>query len=243
MTITGKSDIGLVRKTNQDTFTFGQLGKNASYAIVCDGMGGENGGSVASEIACDAICSHIRQGYRSRMDANSIRNLLITAVHSANAAVYQKSASTPGLEGMGTTVVAAVMTGNMAYLAHVGDSRAYLHNTEETVRITTDHSIVQVLIDQGKLTEDAAKRHPQKNLITRAVGVEPAVDVDYTETELLTGDVLLLCTDGLTNMCDDLKMREILLQYPPAEACEQLIDAAKKAGGKDNITVVTACIP
>ncbi len=240
MELEGRTNIGKKRQVNQDAFFIDIVSDTVGIAVVCDGMGGENGGNVASELACETAAAKLRKGYRSKMDLNSIRNLLITAVNAANAAVYARSKEDPGLSGMGTTVVAAIVTPDMAYIAHVGDSRAYIHNKDETVQVTKDHSIVQVLIEQGKLSETDAKYHPQKNLITRAVGVGSSVSVDYIEADLSPGDWVLLCTDGLTNMCTDDEIREILLQYDPGTSCDELVHLANNAGGTDNITVVIA---
>lgn len=240
MVIHGKTDIGQKRNVNQDAFFVDNITDDVGMLVVCDGMGGENGGNIASEMACDTASQKIRRGYRPQMDGNSIRNLLITAVNTANSAIYAKAKEQPELAGMGTTIVACIVTPSMAYIAHVGDSRAYIHNAEETLQVTKDHSIVQVLIEQGKLSKLDAKRHPQKNLITRAVGVDPSVSVDYIEADLSPGDLVLLCTDGLTNMCSDEEIRSLLLANSPGTICGSLIEAANRAGGSDNITVAIA---
>ncbi len=236
--IVGKTDIGKVRQMNQDVFCYGILGESSSYAVVCDGMGGSNAGNVASKMACDIIDSRIRSGYRNDVNANEIRDLLITAVTAANAEVYDSSKSNPEFAGMGTTVVAALIENKTLHIAHVGDSRAYVVSKNEFTQVTRDHSLVQELLEQGKISDEDAKNHPQRNLITRAVGVNNRVCVDYLETALNPNDQVLICTDGLTNNCDTADIYKTVLQHPPGEVPERLIDLANAAGGPDNITVV-----
>ena len=243
MNIAGITDIGLSRENNQDTFEYGLLDESAQYAIVCDGMGGENGGDVASKMARDAIVSRLKEGYSSAMDANSIRNLMLTSVSAANAEIYAKSKEAPSLAGMGTTVVAVILTGNTAYISHVGDSRAYLLRKKELSQITTDHSIVQELIKQGKLSESDADGYPHKNLLTRAVGAYRTVSVDYIEQEIEAGDKFLLCTDGLTNFCTVDTLTRILMDDDIESSCKKLVNAACNAGGLDNITAVIIAKP
>ncbi|MDF2566660.1 MAG: protein serine/threonine phosphatase [Oscillospiraceae bacterium] len=238
MNAVGKTDIGKLREMNQDAFFVSELNQNDAFAIVCDGMGGKNGGNVASTMACDMISKKVVSGYRSQMDSNSIRNLLITSVTAANVEVNTKASQHKELEGMGTTAVAVLATSDMAHIVHVGDSRAYLHSADKIVQLTKDHSIVQELVEQGRLSEDDAKNHPKKNLITRAVGVELTVSVDYIELELTKGDSILLCSDGLTNMCSNDELSEVLNTNKPGAACEKLIKIANEHGGVDNITIV-----
>ena len=180
---TGKSDIGRARSTNQDAYHIGKISTDMAWSVVCDGMGGANGGNVASLVAVGAISANMDRNYNPEKPDSSIRGLITTAVINANALVYQKSKQTPDLAGMGTTAVLTVVKNDMAYVAHVGDSRAY-HITDTQIRqITKDHTMVQYLIETGELTPEEAKEHPKKHLITRAVGVEDNVSVDYNEVE------------------------------------------------------------
>lgn len=228
----------MVRESNQDTFEHGSLEGGALYAIVCDGMGGENGGDIASKMAGSAIVSRLKDNFRSDMKANSIRNLMLTAVSAANAEIYNKAKEDETLAGMGTTVVLVIISADTAYISHVGDSRVYLYRDGEAGQITTDHSIVQELIAQGKLSESDADEYPHKNLLTRAVGVYRSVTVDYLEQELKDGDKLLLCTDGLTNLCPPEMIERILAEEDIDTSCKNLVNAACSAGGFDNITAV-----
>ena len=223
---------------NQDVFTCAVLSKTSGYAVACDGMGGENAGNVASRIACDIIANRIQTGYHDGVDENGIRNLLITAVTAANAEVYTSAKNNPEFQGMGTTVVAALIEGRTLHIAHVGDSRAYVINENEFTQVTRDHSLVQELLEQGKISDEDARTHPQRNLITRAVGVDKRVCIDYLETTLNEGDRVLICTDGLSGSCDPSDIYKTTLRYPPEEVPERLINLANDAGGPDNITAV-----
>ena len=237
MLLYGMSDVGLVRKSNQDGFAFGELPGEGAWVVVCDGMGGANGGNVASKIAVDRISWQFKSTYWKNISDDGIKNIMITAVYNANRAIYQEAQSDRSLRGMGTTVVAAIMRGGRDALAHAGDSRAYLASGSKLTRVTTDHSIVQELVNHGDITEEEARVHPQKNIITRVLGVEPTVEIDYQEFEILPGDCLLLCTDGLTNYVED---RELLKAsaMSPKDCCSVLVSMAKDSGGGDNITVV-----
>ena len=236
--IVGKTDVGRVRQMNQDVFFHDTLDDTSCFAVVCDGMGGEKAGNVASQMACDVIRQKVQGGYRSGIDQNAIRNLLITAVTAANAEVYHAAVTNLDYSGMGTTVVLAFIEGKTLHVAHVGDSRAYIINQKEFTQITRDHSVVQELLELGKISDEDAKHHPQKNLITRAVGVESSVCVDYLETTLSPGDKVLICTDGLTNNCEPSAIYQAVLNYPPEEVPGLLVDLAINAGGPDNITAV-----
>ncbi len=238
MQIAGMTDVGMSRENNQDTFSYGFISDTVGYAIVCDGMGGENGGDIASNMAKDIIVSRLQQGFHPEMDQNQIRNLLLTAISAANIEINLKAAENPTLVGMGTTVVAVILTNDYAYISHVGDSRAYLYRDKQLSQITTDHSIVQELISQGKLSEDDAAEYPHKNLLTRAVGAHKSVNVDYLEIEIEENDQLLLCTDGLSNFCSEDVISQHLEAETPELSCKLLINAACESGGFDNITAI-----
>ncbi len=235
----GKSDIGKVRSTNQDAYHIGSFSPDAFWSVVCDGMGGANGGNVASLVAVGAISANMDRNYDPNKPNSSIHNLITTAVINANALVYQKSKQSPDLAGMGTTVVLTVIKDDMAYIAHVGDSRAY-HINENTIRqITKDHTMVQYLIENGEITVEEAKDHPKKHLITRAVGVEETVSVDYNEFEIQKGDKVLVCSDGLSNLVNEDEILSVVSEHASlSDAVDTLISLANERGGNDNVTVV-----
>ena len=235
MNVVGITHIGLVRENNQDTLEFGSLGTVAQYAVVCDGMGGANGGNIASKIAVEVI--GIRDSFPPEHGASSVERLLASAMATANAGVYERAQQQPELSGMGTTVVAAITHGNIAYISHVGDSRIYLLRDGVLTKITRDHSVVQELIEEGRITEEEARSHPRKNYITRALGVVAEEFGEYDELDLQSGDRLLLCTDGLTNEVSTDKITELMAQQPEV-ALESLFRAAHDNGGSDNITGV-----
>ena len=233
----GKTDTGRVRPTNQDAFACGRLADDVVFAVVCDGMGGAKGGNVASTLAVKIITERLAAAYRENMTPQSIRYVLECAIAAANVEVFDTAAADENLQGMGTTVVVAVVCKNVAVLAHIGDSRAYLITADALEQVTRDHSLVQEMVESGRLTESEAKNHPRKHFITRALGVEDTVECDLDEREIPDGGALLICTDGLTNMVETDEIRKILLSYPPQTATERLIHAANMAGGSDNITV------
>ena len=179
MNVFGKTDTGRMRPNNQDAFVCGRLFGDTLFAVVCDGMGGANGGNVASSIAIRIISDRIVDTYRDGMGESSIRHLLESAVAAANVEIYDTAMADLELRGMGTTVVAAIVTGNRAHVAHVGDSRAYLVTDGGIEQMTRDHSIVQAMLEKGQLTQSEAKNHPRKHFITRALGVEETVQCDW----------------------------------------------------------------
>lgn len=242
MEIFSRTDKGMVRSSNQDAELHGTFAGGDVWAVVCDGMGGANGGSVASSTAVEEIARNLRQSYRSEMSGNAVRDMLGNAIKSANIKVYIQSQEDLSLRGMGTTVVAVIISGNTAYIAHAGDSRAYLLTQSTTLRqLTTDHSVVQAMVDRGELTADEARHHPRKNLITRALGVKPKLDIDYCECPFADGDILLMCSDGLSNCVEEREMCDILRSNGGQAAVDKLIDTANKNGGSDNITAVALC--
>lgn len=181
MRVFGRTDEGRVRPENQDAYVCGRLSDQTVFAIVCDGMGGANGGNVASAIAIKVISDRILDVYRDGMNENSLRNMLESAISAANIEIFDASMADLELRGMGTTVVAVIVSGRDVYIAHVGDSRAYVVTPEGIEQITRDHSIVQAMVEKGQLTQSEAKNHPRKHFITRALGVEDTVACDYTE--------------------------------------------------------------
>ncbi len=238
MKIYSKSDIGLVRKTNQDSFYTSCLEDGVAWAVVCDGMGGANGGNVASKLAVEKITEQITSAYRKDMEPNSIKNLLTTAVYNANALIYEKALEEPSLAGMGTTVVVALVTEEMLYIVHAGDSRAYLITSDGINQLTTDHSVVQEMVKSGEITEEQAMRHPRKNIITRALGIHTEIELDYIEASIASKDAVLICTDGLTNYVKSDKIYQYFQEIDKKDLADALISTAKDLGGSDNITVV-----
>lgn len=239
MIISAKTDIGMKRSTNQDSFSYGQLENGAvTWAVVCDGMGGMAAGNVASVSAVEVIAGALEQNLSPKSSASFVRNLLKTSIESANVRVYDMAQENEEMRGMGTTVVVVVIIKGTAYFAHAGDSRAYLYSDDQLVQITTDHSVVQTLIEKGQLTEDEAKNHPNKNIITRALGVAPYIDIDFDEREICEGDTVLLCTDGLTNCIDDELIKLASSDNDFESLAERLVELANQNGGNDNITVV-----
>lgn len=237
--VLGKTDTGMVRKQNQDSFKTGSFSSNAVWAVVCDGMGGENGGEIASKTAVESIGGSITKAFRTDMSANSVRTMLMSAICAANLKVYDKAKSDSALSNMGTTVVASVVLNGVAYIAYAGDSRVYMVTPQQITQITRDHTMVQNLIEQGKITSDEAKNHPKKHVITRALGVEQSIDIDYCEIELEPGGVLIICTDGLTNMLEDSEIADIVLSASGEDCLAKLVDEANSRGGQDNITAVS----
>jgi hypothetical protein len=238
LNVFGKTDTGRMRPNNQDAFVCGRLFADSLFAVVCDGMGGANGGNVASAMAIRIVADRIVDTYRQGMGGGTIKNLLESAVAAANVEIFDTSMAEPELRGMGTTAVAVIAAGRDAYIAHVGDSRAYLLTGQGIEQLTRDHSIVQAMVEKGQLTEDEAKNHPRKHFITRALGVEETVQCDYTEISIPEDGALLLCTDGLTNMVDADDIYAVVRKNGAEQAVQQLLDAANAAGGSDNITAV-----
>ncbi len=239
MKIVAKTDTGLVRFSNQDSFATGELPGDVAWAVVCDGMGGAAGGNFASAMAVKFISERITASYRQGMSDISIKNMLTSAIIAANVSIYDKGQSDTELTGMGTTVVVAILMEDSLYVAHVGDSRAYILSKGMLTQLTKDHSFVQEMVDKGKLTPDEAKEDPRKNYITRALGVNSDVRVDFCQEFLSEDDVVILCTDGLTNYVTNEEICSLTDDHNVNEYAERLVDKANENGGGDNVTVVT----
>lgn len=238
MKIYSKIDKGIVRNSNQDAYFAGEISQEVTFAVVCDGMGGAKAGNVASTAAVKSISEYIANSYRSNMSLDDITKMLRNAIISANIEIYDMAAQNEQLQGMGTTVVAAVVRNGNAVVANVGDSRVYLLDDNIT-QLTTDHSIVQTLIESGKITAEDAKVHPRKNVITRALGAESDVAVDIAEYNLSENNTLLLCTDGLTNFVSEEDILKTFKENDISVVSEKLVELANEGGGGDNITAVT----
>lgn len=241
MKIWGMTDIGLVRKENQDAYAV-RVSEETGHTIcvVCDGMGGPGGGRLASTLAVETFLDACQGNLRPDMDAQAVRQVADFAVAAANRAVYQRSQTEPGLKGMGTTLVSAVIWGDQALISNVGDSRAYLIRPEEGIsRVTRDHSLVERLVELGNITEEQARCHPDRNLITRALGPEEDALSDSYALRLAPGDHLLLCTDGLIETATDQEMEEEILRGGDPNGClDRLLELAKRRGAADNVTAV-----
>ncbi|MFI3212607.1 MAG: Stp1/IreP family PP2C-type Ser/Thr phosphatase [Eubacteriales bacterium] len=229
------TDIGKNRAMNQD-FMFASdepIGKLPNLYIVADGMGGHKAGGYASKYAVETIVDEIRHSIEEEPVA-----VLQKAMQAANVAVLQKALEEDSMKGMGTTIVLATFIEEQAIIANVGDSRCYRINTEMN-QITKDHSFVEEMVRLGGLSREQAWNHPNKNVITRALGVEMEMEIDFFQENIGKDDMFMLCSDGLTNMIDDCKMKEILQQDRTVEQkAVELVDVANKHGGRDNITVI-----
>ena len=238
MKMTGNSDIGRKRSRNEDNFCFGECAENVYYAVVCDGMGGASGGQIASGTACEIVEDKIKKCYNMNMTERSIENLLLSAITTANVSVYDRAVADMDLKGMGTTIVSAVIKDNNVCIAHVGDSRAYYITENGIKQITKDHSLVQQMLDNGQITRAEFETHPNKNIITRALGVGEEIEIDFDSITLSDDEAVLICTDGLSGLLTDEELYEIYRLVPFDKLVEVYIRAANERGGKDNITVV-----
>ena len=238
MKVCGKTDVGLRRHENQDTFAV-EHGEKLLIAVVCDGMGGAEGGQIASSLAVEIFMKEIRALLRADMTAGQLRELASFCVAKANTAVYQRALQEPAYQGMGTTLVSAVAGERDAVICNVGDSRAYLIHNGEMMRITHDHSVVQTLVENGDITAEEARTHPNRNLITRALGPDETTLCDAFDVSFAHGDKILLCTDGLVVTATDEEICRIVCADKRAEEkLDDLIALAKAQGAPDNVTAV-----
>ena len=229
------TDIGRKRKQNQDyVFTSERaIGNLPNLFIVADGMGGHKAGEYASKYTVETICNCVERSF----EKNPML-ILQKAIETANIHIRRRASEDESPEGMGTTVVAATCPGMHLQVANVGDSRLYVVN-EGIRQITRDHSLVEEMVRMGGINREAARNHPDKNIITRAIGANDTVEADFFTVELTAGDIVLLCSDGLTNMLEDQEIQEILGGYGELpEKAQRLIETANAHGGKDNIAVI-----
>lgn len=239
----GLSDPGNVRQQNQDAYRIETFDRRSMLCVVCDGMGGAKSGNIASALAIDVFVQEVEATRTSGMTDEQIGRMLKAGVKQANFSVYDQAMQFSDFEGMGTTLVAVYIEGNRAFVVNVGDSRAYLLNNNGVGRITTDHSLVQVMIQRGELTPEEARHYPGKNLITRAIGTEPVVECDLFRLQVERGDCILLCTDGLSNLVDEQEMLfEVVHGVNRQLCCQRLLEIAKSRGAPDNVTSVLTLI-
>ncbi len=228
---------GMVRENNEDSLAFDA---EHGVAVLADGMGGYNAGEVASGMAVDhlngAVCAHVRASGVDGLAAALCEHAL-----GANRAIHHAANNNPEYSGMGTTLVMCVFRGDRVWMGHIGDSRGYRLRGDTLVQLTRDHSLLQDYLDAGLMTEEEAATSDLRSVVTRAMGVEPQVELDVQEQKVEPGDVYLLCSDGLSDMVDDATLRELLLAEPDLQrAADTLVAAANARGGRDNIAVLLA---
>ena len=238
MKVFAKSDIGKAREMNQDAYYASQPSDTVGLYIVADGMGGYNGGEVASTIAVTAAKNYIESNFaETEHTKEKLQELVKNAIEYANMLVYEKSKEIPELEGMGTTIEVVLVHNNRAYIGHVGDSRVYRIRKNFIRKLTTDHSYVEKLVKDGKISKEEAIHHPKKNMLTKALGCTSFVEPDVSVKGFLKDDILVLTSDGLTNMVTDEEIYNIVNDNIEV-ATDNLVDKAKEAGGMNNITVI-----
>ena len=235
----GLTDPGCVRKQNQDAYRIEQLDRSTLLCVVCDGMGGAKSGNIASTLAVEVFVEEVRRSWMPGMERDKIDQMLRSAVKLANFTVFDQSAQFEEFDGMGTTLVAALVRGKKATIVNVGDSRAYGIDRSGIKQITKDHSLVQMMVDRGELTPEVAKGYPGKNFITRAFGTEATVMCDIYHKDVSRGDYILLCSDGLSNLMDDQEILfEVVHGVNKQHCCKRLLNIAKNRGAPDNVTSV-----
>ncbi len=238
MRIWGITDTGLVRRENQDAYATA-VAADCTVAVVCDGMGGTNGGHAASSIAVDTLLHELQAALKPAMGWPQINEAVLHAIDQANLAIRARAQEDESLSHMGTTLVCAVCRDTEAEVFNVGDSRGYLLNETGIRQITRDHSVVENMVERGDITPAQARRHPRRNLITRALGPDERVEADSFRVPWQQGDFLLLCTDGLVNTVTDQEMLFEVMHESDLDGClDRLMALAKAQGAPDNVTVV-----
>ena len=239
MNIWSMTDTGLVRKENQDAYAV-KTAFGHTICVVCDGMGGAAGGQLASRIAVETFSAEMEKRLSPEAKPDRLREVSVVAVALANRAVREAARTSESYHNMGTTLVSAVSFDGGAVIANVGDSRAYHINQERIVQITRDHSLVEHMLERGDITAEEARHHPNRNLITRALGPDVDPECDCYTCQLLPGEYLLLCTDGLVNTVTDQEIMDEVLHGDINTCMERLLAISKSRGASDNITVVLA---
>lgn len=238
MIVYGKSDLGKAREKNEDSYCIPSSEEVYKLYLVADGMGGYNGGEIASKLAIESAKRYIESNFRGIIhDRENMENLIRNSMEYANMIVYEKSKESKELEGMGTTLEVCLVYGNKVYIGHIGDSRVYRIRKHIIRKITTDHSYVEKLVKDGTITREEAQNHPKKNMLMKALGCTAYVEPDVTTKGFLKDDILIMTTDGLTNLVDDKEIYDIVTKNIENSA-KELIKRANDLGGYDNITVV-----
>ena len=238
--VCGMTDIGKRRELNEDSFRISgfENGKPQGVCVLADGMGGHNAGEVASSTATELIAAEL-EGCLDETDQKKIRLNIAGAIDFANAQIFERSLENREQAGMGTTLVVAYVKDSLLCVANIGDSCAYVVSEKKICKITVDHSVVEELVQRGTISREEARNHPDKNIITRALGTEEFVDADFYDYKLSEGETIILCSDGLTEMVKEEEIKDIIVNAENIEsAVKALIDEANKNGGIDNITVV-----
>lgn len=232
------TDKGKVRENNQDYY-YSSSSLELPLFIVADGMGGHKAGEVASKMAVNVIAEVMSRNNDNGYEEEDISNIIRKAIYEANDKILDKSLSSTDYNGMGTTVTMAYLTDDNIIIGHIGDSRAYIARGDKFIQLTEDHSLVAELVKNGSISPEEALYHPQKNIITRAVGTNKYIDTDIVIAQVMKNDIILLCTDGLTNMVDDMEIKNMIQDNDDMQnLCEGLINKANDLGGVDNITVI-----
>ena len=239
MKIEAKTDIGMQRQMNQDAYCISQDNEEYVLCVLADGMGGYTGGEIASNLAATSVEKYIKENFKNNKnyDKEELQELVKQSIAYANEVVYDKAKHEEELEQMGTTLEICLIYNNRAFIGHIGDSRIYRIRQDIMRKITVDHSYVQKLVKEGKITKEEAANHPKKNMLMKALGCEPIIEPDVTVKGFLEGDIILVCSDGLTNMISEEEIYNII-KTDFEKAADNLIKKANELGGKDNITVI-----
>lgn len=238
MKVFAKTDLGKARDINEDFYYISTQEDKMKLFILADGMGGYNGGEIASRLTTNSVKSYIQTNFdQIEHDKDSILKLITDAIEYANMVVYEKAKETEGLENMGTTLEVCLIYNNKVFIGHIGDSRIYRIRKQFIRKLTQDHSYVQKLLKDGTITKEEAENHPKKNMLMKALGCTPFVEPDVMVRGFIKDDILLMCSDGLTNMVEESEIYEYV-ETDIDNCCEQLIKRANELGGYDNITVV-----
>ncbi len=239
MEIFAKSDLGKARDINEDAIYIPEEDLGINLYILADGMGGYQGGDIASQLAVTAARSYILNNYEITFEEKEdILKLVNGAIEYANIVVSEKAKTDKKLNKMGATLEILLIIKNDAYIGHVGDSSVYMIRDRKINKLTTDHSYIQKLITDGRITKEESSTHPDKNMITKAIGTEIVVEAELIHKKLNTNDILIICSDGLTNLVSDKEMLEIVLDSFNEDIAEKLINKANDLGGTDNISVI-----
>lgn len=239
MRVHAKSDIGMQRKMNQDTYYISEDNEEYTLCILADGMGGYTGGEVASNLAAINAADYIKENFVSRREytKEELQELIKKAIEHANQVVYEISKREQELEQMGTTMEICLIYNNRVFIGHIGDSRIYRIRQDIMRKITVDHSYVQKLVKEGKITKEEAVNHPKKNMLMKALGCEPEIEPDITVKGFKEDDIILICSDGLTNMISEEEIYNIIKEDFDL-ATDRLVKRANDLGGNDNITII-----